>query len=325
MVWFAVGIALLAVFCIAVVDSSGVDGAIFVCAIVAMAFATVFLTAAWAVLGPGSYLKRLFWSHLVAMIVGTGYLVGFLAISVGSNDLNTKFVFEPLKFILLGIPTVSLAAQLPFWFFRFFFGWQFTFGLLPPAESFSIRDIFVFTFLAALAFSGPQMVANTVQQSSWFDPTMSFEEVLQPDGTTSWEEVTITDQAKIDQRLREHKRDQRLRFMLAYAAAAAYGFAISLLSLPIFLFVFRSKNPEVGCGLTAGYAFGWLLLVVGGLVAFAPVGAPGEIFGYLGCFLLSYGAIVSIIFVCSRNTGFRLTSRRRFKRENEKRLPKSTA
>ena len=259
------------------------------------------------------------------MIVGTGYLVGLLAISVDRNDLNTKFVFEPLKFILLGIPTVSLAAQLPFWFFRFFFGWQFSFGLLPPAESFSIRDIFVFTFLAALAFSGPQMVANTVQQSSWFDPTMSFEEVLQPDGTTSWEEVTITDQAKIDQRLREHKRDQRLRFMLAYAAAAAYGFAISLLSLPIFLFVFRSKNPEVGCGLSAGYAFGWLLLVVGGLVAFAPVGAPGEIFGYLGCFLLSYGAIVSIIFVCSRNTGFRLTSRRRFKRENEKRLPKSTA
>ena len=150
--------------------------------------------------GPGSYLKRLFWSHLLCVVVGLGHLAGLimLAWDIGTGS---DIFWEPIKYFIIGIAPVSLAAQLPFWFFRFFFGWQFTYGLSPPAESFSLRDIFVFTFVAALGFAGPQMAINLASKPDWFDPTTTYEQVTQPDGTVEWEEVVLTDQKIIDEKI----------------------------------------------------------------------------------------------------------------------------
>ena len=136
-------------------------GVIFILLSVAIGLATVFIAAAWAVLGPGSYLKRLFWTHLFTTVVGVGYFAGLIATMPDHAwDNGSWVVLTQLKLFLFGIAPISLAAQLPFWFFRAIFGWQFTFGSSPPTKSFSLRDIFVFTFLAALSFAGPQLAAN---------------------------------------------------------------------------------------------------------------------------------------------------------------------
>ena len=84
------------------------------------AMATAFAASVWAVFGLGSYFKRLCWSHLVCAIVGLGHLVGFI-ISNGDHISDWQFL-EPIKYFLLGIVPVSLAAQIPMGFFRVVLG-----------------------------------------------------------------------------------------------------------------------------------------------------------------------------------------------------------
>ena len=156
LIWMAFAAAMGSIiFSLLVVWSQGgFWGALGVVFLISSALATVFVGSAWAVFGPGSYLKRLLVSHLLCAFVGMGFLSGF-AILVLSDLRNDDFL-GPLLYVLLGIVPVSLAAQIPLWFFRFLFGWQFTFKGAPPAKSFSLRDIFAFTFLAALGFAATQ-------------------------------------------------------------------------------------------------------------------------------------------------------------------------
>ena len=316
--WLAVGTALVSALLYALIGASHDNelAAIAGCIIFCSALATVFVGSAWAVFGPGSYLKRLFWSHLLCVVVGLGHLAGLimLAWDIGTGS---DIFWEPIKYFIIGIAPVSLAAQLPFWFFRFFFGWQFTYGLSPPAESFSLRDIFVFTFVAALGFAGPQMAINLASKPDWFDPTTTYEQVTQPDGTVEWEEVVLTDQKIIDEKNRDFERQNRLGILFWYAAAGVWSFGISLLSLPIPLLIFRTNDRGAGCGLTAAYAFGWLILAAAIVGLWLP-GPPGEILGYLWGGLLSYVGLVSIVFGFSRSQGFRLSSPRRFSRQTKK-------
>ena len=55
---------------------------LFGCMLSGSALATAFVGSVWAVLGPGSYLKRLFWSHLFIAFVGLGHLAGFTLLSL---------------------------------------------------------------------------------------------------------------------------------------------------------------------------------------------------------------------------------------------------
>ena len=281
-------------------------------ALVCSALATAFVASVWAVFGLGSYLKRLCWSHLICAIVGFGHLTGFM-ISNGDHISGWQF-FEPSKYFLLGIVPVSLAAQLPMGFFRVFFGWQFTFEGKPPVNAFQLRDIFVFTFLVALGFAGPQMAVTQANNSGWFDPTSSYEEVTAPDGTVTWEEVVITDQEIIDKKVRDFQQRNRISILSGYAFAAAWGFGISLLSLPILLLIFGAKDGETGCALTFGYAIAWFVLIAIVMMMIVPFGI-GDPLLYGGIFLMSYVTMVSLSFIWSFKQGVRLTSPRRFRRE----------
>ena len=281
-------------------------------ALVCSALATAFVASVWAVFGLGSYLKRLCWSHLICAIVGFGHLTGFM-ISNGDHISGWQF-FEPSKYFLLGIVPVSLAAQLPMGFFRVFFGWQFTFEGKPPVNAFQLRDIFVFTFLVALGFAGPQMAVTQANNSRWFDPTSSYEEVTAPDGTVSWEEVVVTDQEVIEAKVRNFEQRNRFNVLAGYGATAAWAFGISLLSLPIPLLVFGAKDQETGCSLTFAYGLAWVVLIATALMMVVPFGT-GEPLLYGGFFLMSYVTMVSLSFIWSSKQGVRLTSPRRFNRE----------
>ena len=288
---------------------------------IAIGLTTIFIAAAWAVLGPGSYLKRLFWSHLFVIVVGLGYLAGLVSIAPYNVWNDSDFTeIKPVTFILFGIAPVSLAAQLPFWFFRVFFGWQFALGSSPPAPPFSLRDIFVFTFFAALSFAGPQMALNQIESAQWFDPTSDYEEVVQPDGSMSVKQVVITDQEEIDRRLRENRQQIRLGFLSGYIAFVVLAFTISLLCFPTIPITFRPQETGAGCGLVAVYVVAWCILIgvtISVMSLYAGGGPPpSEIIFYVVFFMFTYGGLISISLSLSRNKGFRLTSPRRYRKEN---------
>ena len=302
--------------------SDGGDGVlVFIGFNFSIGLTTVFLAAAWAVLGPGSYLRRLVWSHILAIVVALGYFAGLLAIVPENNFWNGSWTgLTPVTFFLAGIAPVSLAAQLPFWFFRLLFGWQFTLGSSPPAQSFSLLDIFVFTFVAALSFAGPQMASNQIKTATWFDPTSSYEEVTHPDGSTTWEEVLITDQQVIADRLREHNQQIRAGISSSYFAFAMYAFFFSLLSFPAVPFIFRPEETSIGCSLMFAYVSAWCILVTGSISVIATyLGGrmpPVEVFVNILFFVFVCGGLPSIFLAMSRSNGFRLTSPHRYRNEN---------
>ena len=270
---------------------------LFGCMLSGSALATAFVGSVWAVFGPGSYLKRLFWSHLFIGVVGLGHLAGFTLMAWG--DIGFDFFYEPIQFLLFGVPVVSFAAQIPLWFFRFFFGWQFTFGSSPPVESFSLRDIFVFTFLAAIGFAGTQMAANQVIEQE------------RPEGLHSVAELDgpVTDRKLVAEKRLEFEREIRFEVLFGYATVGMWSFGISLLSLPVVFFMLRSKEFVTGCLLTVAYTFICFVLLA------LTIGFPEEFIMNIGIYVVFYAVLVSIAFTASREEGFQLTSPRWFSRE----------
>ena len=308
----AVAVSCFAAFLLFAVDAGGgPDSFVPIALLMTMPLATAFISVTWSVFGPGSYIKRLLWSHLVAIVVGLGYLAGGMMIG-GIFDGNADDFFQAVLFVLAGIPAVSLAGQLPFWFFRFFFGWQFVLGESEPRESFTLRDIFVFTFLCALGFAVPQMAANLVSDP-WFDPTVSYEEVTQPDGTVEYEEVILTDPQAIEQKRREHLQRRHYQMNMGFASTGIGAFVFSLLSFPVVIMMFRSKQTNIGCGLIMAYAGIWFVLIIVVVSFFGGGPGIGEAFAYLFFVLALYAACIGVPIAVSREHGFRLTSPRRYR------------
>ena len=319
LIWQATGLAFATALLLLMISGRGFDfdRENFVLFIVAteigIAAATAFVSSAWSVFGPGSYLKRLICSHLVSAIVGLGYLVGaVLFVALGEFGVKAWIeLTDVVKYAVLAIPIVTIAAQLPFWFFRVFFGWQFTFRQSAPAQSFTLKDVFAFTFLVALGFTALQTAANQDLVNEWFDPTISYEEVTHPDGTTTWEEVKTTDPAEINQRLLAHQRMNRSRVLSAYGVIALLSFVISLLSLPALLTMFGTKETEAGCGFMFVYAICWTLIIV---LAAAAI-FPGFVLGFIAVFVFTHCGLISISLAISRERGFRLVSLRRLRQQ----------
>ena len=158
------------------------------------------------------------------------------------------------------------------------------------------------------------LITTQANNSEWFDPTYSYEEVTAPDGTVSWEEVVVTDQEVIEAKVRNFEQRNRFNVLAGYGFAAAWAFGISLLSLPVPLLVFGAKDAETGCALTFAYAIAWLFLIVIILGVIVPFGV-GEPLVYIGFFLMAYVTMVSLSFVWSSKQGIRFTSPRRYSRE----------
>ena len=123
--------------------------------------------------------------------------------------------------------------------------------------------------------------------------------------------------------MRNFEQRNRFNILSGYAVVAAWGFGISLLSLPIPLLIFGAKDEETGCALIFAYAIAWIFLIIIILTVIVPFGV-GEPLLCIGSFLMSYVTMVSLAFIWSFKQGFRLTSPRRFSRETTAATPEST-
>ena len=280
---------------------------------------TVVLTAAWSVLGPGNYFQRLFWSHLVGVIPALGLLAGFFVMTLNRSYMGTDDLFLGFAIGALSIAPISLGAQLPFWFFRGFFGWQFVLGNENPSMPFNLKDIFAITFVFALCFAVPQIAYNiqsaVYQRGSYVD-NVRHVPVTQPDGSVEYEEELLTP-IEVKQQESLFRQQMQQTAMMSYAFATGLVFVGTLFCVPVLLFTFRSRERATGCGITALYVFALSLLPLSMIVIFTGGGADlGEaVFYFLLTFALC-GAGLAVPFTISREAGFILTSPKRYAREN---------
>jgi hypothetical protein len=110
------------------------------------------LLAAWLAWGDVPFLRRL-WTHwIIAIGLYLVWLVG-MGLAVG-DDPDTPDVAAT---VALGVPLISLAAQLPLWLVRYLLGWRLvreTAEAVPPSEPpLSIRDLMLATLVVAAALA----------------------------------------------------------------------------------------------------------------------------------------------------------------------------
>lgn len=121
----------------------------------------LFLFGFWAALGSGMTWLRVTVMSLLGPLLFVAAIAGFY------TSLSQGFLFgddNPLKiFTLVFLISFGacVACQIPFWFFRFVFGWQ----LIQKdrdwsQQKISIRDIFVLTAIFAFAFALPRIGVN---------------------------------------------------------------------------------------------------------------------------------------------------------------------
>lgn len=319
LIWFAMAYGLILAVCAAAASFS-LEWFIY-SPLVTISLATIILVAVWSVFGPGSYLRRLFWAHLIGLIVavetGIGYLL-FKIVFAETGFVDSDWAAFRFAYWLVVLPTVSLAAQLPFWFFRVFFGWQFVYGDRPPRQSYALRDLFIVTFLFALSFAGPQLAVNLHKiLIDSFDPNVEWVETTQSDGSVVFERKNLTDKEAIAELKRRHDSELRGAFR-SFKAAAINLFVITLITFPVLLFVFLMNETRNGCIATVVYGLGLLcccLLLIAVLSGFSGLG-EGMLF--IGLPIACCVGALAIPLAVSRATGFRLTSAKRYAKDQAK-------
>jgi hypothetical protein len=162
----------------------------------------------WLVWSEIGFWRRLlvYWALLYAL--GACFVAG-LAVS-GAGDVD-----EVARGVFCALPLVALAAQLPLWALRIYFGWQIRRSAesgLERQRALSIGDIFGGTVVAALSVAAVRFVTG--------------------------------DPSELD-----------AGFWIGWSIAVPSIAAISLIGLPLAIFlILRLNRPGVGCGLMFGYA-----------------------------------------------------------------------
>lgn len=301
LVYFSLAYAIVLFFCILLTGSF--IAPMFL--IGAGVYATVILIAIWSVFGAGPYWKRLLLSHLVGAIPITGVGLGCLTLAAGNMNMVDEELWYVLVIGIISVVPTTMAAQIPFWFLRGFFGWQLVVPGDRPERAFSLQDVFVLTFVFALCFAVPQ-TSSKIQAILMGDVDGL---VATIDGETA---------PQIEEFNRRQRARQLSRQRDAYAGYGAYALAvtiISLISVPILMFVFRVQETTTGCAFSGLYALGFWLICASPFLMMGPGGGGDQLFVYLGIpIALSVGALAVPLMV-TREMGFRLTSVRRFQRE----------
>lgn len=125
------------------------------------------LLAAWLAWGDEPFLRRLLTHWKIAAGLYLVWLVGFgLAYLVG-NRVPPQFA----AIVALGVPLVSLAAQLPLWVARQWIGWRLvreTADATHPRDpSLSIRDLMVATLIVATALALARLSPSPDEGEMW--------------------------------------------------------------------------------------------------------------------------------------------------------------
>jgi hypothetical protein len=222
----------------------------------------------WLVFGPGLLLRRLVvhWSIVFGLFVPCA--IG-LAIFTGESPPD---IVQVWSVVLLALPVVSLAAQLPLWPLRTHLGWrvevvkeQKSAKALQPL---SIRDLLLATVVVAVSLTGVRVLQSVVGAS---------------------------------------RAQSESSFWIAWITAVVVIAGVSTVSLPPALwFMLRIKDTRTAVRALYGYAVlaATLTLTLASLIAsrFVPAGMFA-----LATAVLSFAATLSLPLFIVRGRGYRLT------------------
>lgn len=292
----------------------------FALTVIAMLVATIVLVGIWSVFGTGRYLFRLGISHLAGIAVGAGFVFGLaLCMTFGQRGPipDDEFVSVVLTGMLL-IPPISVAVQLPFWFFRAVFGWQFVFEGRKPALPFTLRELFTFTFVVALAFATPQIFARiNMEEFNQYENDFAMAQAFSDDGTIDLEGGEMSPE-EIKQQQNLYKRQMRDIYLGTTLSSAIMFVIFSILAVPVVLFIFRPVEPATGCLFSFLYSIVVCIFILL-LILLMNGGAIGpflsEIVGYVALAIGTAFGAGAVPLLVTRSTGFRLTSPKRYERE----------
>lgn len=280
----------------------------------------IFMVAAWSVLGPGSYLKRMLVAHLIGAIPAVGLAIPFIVTLISERYYSGEFVVS----LGLGVIPLSVGAQLTFWFFRGVLGWQ----LVPKGKSrevaYNIRDIFIVTFLCAGCLGAAQLSVFMTLNSRNYVARDTVPD-LGEDGTISYdssgavkmrsmseEEIQVT-QAQLNASMRRS-------FFISYGVTFLVAAFITVVSLPVLTRLFFSEDVQTGCGFASLYLFVVALVPIGIVIGIGSFfgGAPpiDVVVATAFWFLVSvfgYGMAVWLPLLSSREIGVQLVTNRRAK------------
>lgn len=215
--------------------------------------AAVVLTAIWSVFGPGEYWKRFAVSHCFAL--------GLMLLMIyGLTRRPPYYPFDGIvigKSALLAAFALSVAAQLPLWFFRCILGWRLIHSSDQSQRPLSLRDLFLGLFIVGLAILSAEqsgrVAAEYNSRNAWPTDAILGENtempVLGDDGVYRATEV-VADPVQIEKTRREYVQQQsRASLALLGMASILFG-VISLLSVPFLRFAMLPRKlgfPYVSC------------------------------------------------------------------------------
>ncbi len=209
----------------------------------AFSVATGMLVAVWSVFGPGKLLVRVLAAHAIGAPVVIVHAYGHWSLS---NDLFGNVSFSAsLQTSLLLAYSIAVAMQVPLWLIRFLRGWRLSFRGGSSAASVPLSELFVLTFMFALAFATPE-IADKIIINSLLDELKigsEFEDVeqLTPNSFRS-SPVTVTEQ-NIEKLRSNIKKLSFYYHMSPTIYRSALGMAIcSLLFSPVVLIMFRTRS-----------------------------------------------------------------------------------
>ena len=241
--------------------------------------ATIQLSAMWAVLGPGQYLRRMGHSLLALGICGLAGAAGLmLSVIANANVFNTieQATFTVLFLCVAGFG-VWVAAQLPFWICRFSLGWHI--GLWRPdevAQPVTISNLMIYTAMIAAAIALYQFFVRLSVNNAIPDEQLFV--------TTAVVSTSLT----------------ILIFFLIF-------------TVPAVVWILFPRESKKGGGFYAGWTMLLILyIVVTSIVAGGPT-QPEPVFVLCGL-VGSYGFFLGLALVTSREVGFVLWSNRRRER-----------
>ncbi len=311
LVFLVIGYGLIAFIAVGSLDVSALETRIPL--IYAVAVATVIEVAIWSALGPGTYLQRLCYAHLVGLIVAAGFGFGYLAANLSMATTHSATTIASVSLtMLVSLPLLTMVAQIPFWILRAVFGIQLVHRSQRPGPTISLRDMFVITCAFALAISGLQL-AMALSKSNLREQLghITSYAVPQADGSYDWQDMPIEDavaRAKAEREFMSISQSANLREHLGMAMVVL---VVSCGCVPILILFFGSKQIATGCLWTTVYSVGVILVVI--LAYRVGTGAlPRQVAMIVGQSMGLTALGVSIPLVVSRSQGFRLTSRRQF-------------
>ncbi len=190
----------------------------------------------WSVIGDRDIVKRSIFSLGFVLIVFAGTTAGYVLILQGEYFA----IMAAQMAMLLALPLI-VAAQVPFWFMRGLFGWQFVREGEQPV-AISLKQLFLITLVFGIAFAMPSIAGNVYASGAAANHlpiggTHSSVEFL-ADGSIDRKEIEITSDNRPEFLLEDIKQaKEQINYCAVFGSMALA--VLSLLSIPILWFAFR--------------------------------------------------------------------------------------